>query len=665
VSASASPVSKNKKVGDLLLALKVVTPEQYEVALKDVEGTPDRIEDAVIFMGYATEGDVLKAMAAHHKTRFVTSDKLAKAEIARATMEMVPRRVAETFGIFPVMFDAQKGVLSVVTADPDDVGTLQEIKMVSGAKEVLAFVARPAAVRAAIAKSYGGDIHAFALLDHNAQKQFRQMLDVYERNLVSDTSMATSLSREGSARERMVTEGDLGRPSSNPPPARNRPSDRAERAGSAETVLELLNVLITLLENARPDLRGHSALVARLTRRLAERINLSAASANACVAAAYLHDLGKMSAFHLTPLNVGEYEGHKLAAVKGVATPMRLLEGVKVGSDTRDAVQHMYERYDGKGFPNGMSAKDIPLGSRLLAITDTYADLTQNPKNPFRRALSSKEACDVLVKYKNAIFDPHLVDLFKNIVLGEDIRAKLLANRYEALLVDADPEETTVLELRMIEQGFEVKTARSAEQAMKMLHEAQSARTGFDLVVSELDLPQADGLTFLAEVRKNAWAKDLSWVVLTRRKARTDAQTAFDLGVIDFVAKPAPTEVFVAKLKTLMDQKTATRGGRGVSGSLREMSLPDIVQILFHGRKSGNLKIRHGSDTGEIHVLDGAIWNALWGALRGEEAFYAMLKLTDGEFGLEPQFRPDSRVIHQSSEALLLEGMRRLDEGVG
>lgn len=649
---------KNKKTGQTLLGMRLVTPEQFELALKEVEGTGDRIEDAVVFMGFVTEADLLKGLATFYKTRFVSSDKLAKAEIPRATLEMIPRQVAERFGIFPVLFDAQKSVLSVVTADPDDAATLEQIRMVSSAREVLAFFARPAAVRAAISKSYGGDIHAFALLDHAAQRQFRAMLDVYERNLVSDTSMATSLSREGAPRERMMSEGDLERAGS-----QASGGDSSKESG-VENVLELLNVMVTLLENGRPDLRGHSALVARLTRRLAERINLSVPSTNACVAAAYLHDLGKMGQFHLTPLNVGEYEGHKLAAQKVVSTPLRLLEGVRLSDETRAAVQHMYERYDGRGFPSGTAGKEIPLGARVLAIVDTYADLTQNPKNPFRRALSSKEACEVIAKYKNAVFDPHLVDLFKNVVLGDDVRAKLLANRYDALLVDADPEETTVLELRMIEQGFEVKVARSAEQALKVLAEAGAAQRGVDLVVSELDLPQADGLTLLTEVRKQPWGKDLSWVVLTRRKARTDAQKAFDLGALDFVAKPAPTEVFVAKLKALLDARTSTAGPRGVSGSLREMGLPDIVQILFHGRKTGNLKIRQGTDSGEIHIQGGEIWNALWGSLRGEEAFYAMLRLTDGEFGLDPQFSAESRVIHQSSEALLLEGMRRLDEDI-
>ncbi len=68
--------------------------------------------------------------------------------------------------------------------------------MASNAKEVRAFVGRPSAVAAAISKSYGGDIHAFAVLDRAAQQQFATMLDVYERNLVSEETLAMRWQRK-------------------------------------------------------------------------------------------------------------------------------------------------------------------------------------------------------------------------------------------------------------------------------------------------------------------------------------------------------------------------------------------------------------------------------------------------------------------------------------
>jgi hypothetical protein len=86
--------------------------------------------------------------------------------------------------------------------------------------------------------------------------------------------------------------------------------------------------------------------------------------------------------------------------------------------------------------------------------------------------------------------------------------------------------------------------------------------------------------------------------------------------------------------------------------------------VLFHGRKTGSLRIRGRDGAGEIHFLEGNVVNALWGDLKGVDAFYAMLRLNDGEFALDPAFKPTARLIHESSEALLLEGMRRLDEGM-
>lgn len=652
---SRSIPGTSKKVLDVLVAAAVITPEQHAAAVEHVMRTGERAEESVLDLGFAVEPDLLRALAAHHKTNFVSTEKLAKADIPPATLDMIPRRFAETAGVFPVVFDPKTHTLSVVTADPDNAAALQEAQLASGAREVRAIVARPAAVKAAVAKAYGGDIHAFALLDRAAHMQFQAMLDVYERNLVSDSSMVTALAKEATAkqRERVVSPEQLSRAGAAGQPSAGVGGLRRDQ------LFELLNVLVSLLEGGRPELRGHSAQVARLARQMAERLSLDEPTTAALTAAAYLHDLGKMGQFHLTALNVGQYDGHKTAAQKAHSTPMRLLESVHLPDETLEAITHMYERYDGGGFPDGVAGKDIPLAARILSLVDTYADLTCNPRNPFRKVLEPADACGVLAQHKETMFDPNLVDLFRHVTMGEDIKARLLANRYNVLLVDMDPEESTVVELRMIEQGFEVKTARSAEQALQILSQGE-----VDLVVSDIDLGQTDGLKLLAEARKTAWGKALPWVIHTRRHDRETAQRALELAVVDYVHKPAPTGVLVAKLKALLDQRAAPRGSRGVSGSLREVSLPDLVQVLFNGRKTGNLKIRTARDSGEIHFQDGAVVNALWGELRGTDAFFQMLAVPEGEFGLDPTFIPPARVIHQSSDSLLLEGMRRLDEGL-
>jgi response regulator RpfG family c-di-GMP phosphodiesterase len=646
--------SQTKLVCDVLLRDKLLKREHVEAVFAQVTRSGDRAEEAILELGLMPEGEMLKSLAAHYHVYFISTEKLSRAEVPRATLDMIPQRFAEKIGVCPVVFDPNAHVLSVVTADPGNLEALREAQLASGAREVKAILARPAAVKAMIAKAYGGEIHAFAVLDRQAHAQLQAMMDVYQRNLVTDDSMAASVVRsEAKARdrERVFSADDL---------RSGKAATRADAGASTGSFLELLKVLVSLLESSRVDLRGHSAEVARLARRMAEKMGLDAAGTAALVAASFVHDLGKMGQFHLTALNCSEYEGHRVAAQKSHGVPARLLEAVRLAPETTQAVDHMYERYDGKGFPAGTSGKDIPLFARVLAICDTYADLTQNPRNPFRKALGPQEACDAIAKCRKTVFDPNLVDLFRNTMLGEDLKARLLENRKQALLVDVDPEETTVLELRMVEQGFVVKTARSADQALKVLAEGDT-----DLVVSEVDLGATDGLALLTEARGQPWGKDLPWVVYTRRQERATAQRALDLGVLDFVSKPAHADVLVAKLKALLEQRASPRTARGVSGSLSEMGLPDMVQVLFHGRKSGNLRIRAPEGAGEIHFADGSVVNALWGELRGENAFYAMLRLRDGEFGLDPTFKPLSRVIHASSEALLLEGMRRMDEGIG
>ena len=661
VNAPAPSLLPLKKAVDVLLMGGALKKEQHDAVIKHIQRMKQRSEEAILELGLMSEQDMLKALASLYKTRFITAEKLAKAEIPRTTLDLVPRKVAERFMMVPVLFDAENNLLSVVTADPDNLETMHEVALVSGAREVRPILARPLAVRALYAKHYNGESHAFAALDPQMQTGMRQLGD-----------------GEIMVRERLVGQGDITSPRPKPaaappppppvaipapaPPANPLPTTTPSNAPpgmfSGEAMLEMLNVFVSLLENGRNDLRGHSALVARLARRLAERMNLAKETTLACCAAAFIHDLGKMGQFHLTALNSSEYEGHKGAAQKAHDTPVRLLEAVRLPPDAIKGVLHMYERYDGGGFPDGLAGKEIPVAARILAIADTYADLTQNSRNPYRKTLPPAEAFEVLDGFRDGLFDPHLLDLFRTMLMGEDVKNKLLANRAVALIVDADPEETTVLELRMIEQGFEVKIARTIADALRVLGQGD-----VDLVVSEVDLPQGDGLALLAEARRQPWGKDLPWVMHTRKQGRSEAQRAFDLGVLDYASKLSPTDVLVAKLKALLAQRATTQ--RGVAGSLREMGLPDLVQVLVHARKTGSLKIRNEGEAGEVHFEYGAVVNAHFGPQRGTDAFYSMLKLKEGDFGFDPTFVPTSRVIHESSETLLLEGMRRLDEDIG
>jgi response regulator RpfG family c-di-GMP phosphodiesterase len=652
-------------VGEILVRAQLLTAEQLARAVAQATQDRTRLEEAIINLGLVSEAVLLKALSAHFRTQFVSSEKLAKAAIDKAILAMIPREAADALGVFPVMFDAKNSTLGVVTADPADAEALRNTQEVSQVRQVRAFVARARAVRSAIARAYGGELSAFAWMDLESQGVVYGFEPVssgqHARRAASvkppPTETAFEVEHIEPARLPVTKPAQVAVVAPSPKPGRAR-TDPGMTYGFDE-VLEIMNVFVNLLENDRPDLRGHSSHVARLTRRVGEKMSIPNKVITSAVAAAYAHDLGKAGQYHLTALNVAEYEGHKVAAQGLVNTPMRLLKSVKLSAETAHSLAHMYERFDGAGFPDNFAGKQIPLGARVLAATDTYADLTQNPRNPFRKALPPGEAFDVLNKYKGLIFDPDVVEVFQSIVLGEDLKARLLADRYVALLIDPDPADTSELEFRMIDQGFDVKVARSAERAKALLGE-----TKIDLVVSEIDLPDKDGLTFLAEARLEAWGKDLAWVMHTKRQGRAEASKAFEQGVIDFVSKPTAVDVLVAKLKARLDRTRSQKGKQGLSGSLAELGLADLVTALSNGRKTGALKITSNTVSGEVQFLEGAIVNATTAKRKGAGAFYHLLSLTEGQFVVDPSFKPTERIITESTEALLLEGMRRLDEGL-
>jgi len=103
----------------------------------------------------------------------------------------------------------------------------------------------------------------------------------------------------------------------------------------------------------------------------------------------------------------------------------------------------------------------------------------------------------------------------------------------------------------------------------------------------------------------------------------------------------------------------------GVKGRLRDMSLVDIIQIFNAEKKS--VAIHLGSDMGyaRVYARDGDIVHAVYRDLTGPEAFYQLLGWTDGEFEVEPDAEAPEQTIFEKSEALILEGLRRLDEKGG
>lgn len=161
---------------------------------------------------------------------------------------------------------------------------------------------------------------------------------------------------------------------------------------------------------------SHSQNVAHCAILIAEEMNLSLKEIENIRQACELHDVGKIGIDDriLTkpgPLNEEEWEQIKLHAIKGaqILEPLTFLEEVVT------IVRQHHERYDGKGYPDGLKADEISLGARIISLADAY-DVMTSVRTYRKEVLSKQEAVDEIKRNAGKQFDPKVVEVFLRIV---------------------------------------------------------------------------------------------------------------------------------------------------------------------------------------------------------------------------------------------------------
>ncbi|HEX9406431.1 MAG TPA: DUF4388 domain-containing protein, partial [Thermoanaerobaculia bacterium] len=97
-------------------------------------------------------------------------------------------------------------------------------------------------------------------------------------------------------------------------------------------------------------------------------------------------------------------------------------------------------------------------------------------------------------------------------------------------------------------------------------------------------------------------------------------------------------------------------------GSLKELPLPDIIQLVSVSGKTGKFTLTRDNDRGYIFLKNGQMVHAAVGDMVGEEAIYALAIWNQGDFQFEPGTEADRQTISKSNTNLLMEAARRLDE---
>ncbi|MER3485934.1 MAG: hypothetical protein C4345_08150 [Chloroflexota bacterium] len=175
---------------------------------------------------------------------------------------------------------------------------------------------------------------------------------------------------------------------------------------------ELLEVMVKAIEARDQYTSGHSVRVGRLSRTLAVELGLSAKAIQQIETAALLHDVGKIHEEFAPLLRKESRLTHEETAVMQThaARSADLVAIIsKFHGPVEDAVRHHHERWDGKGYPDGLAGEEIPIAARIILIADTIDAMTTD--RPYRRRLPVEAVLAELQKYKGSQFDPRLVDV--------------------------------------------------------------------------------------------------------------------------------------------------------------------------------------------------------------------------------------------------------------
>ncbi len=229
------------------------------------------------------------------------------------------------------------------------------------------------------------------------------------------------------------------------------------------------------------------------------------------------------------------------------------------------------------------------------------------------------------------------------------------------LIADPDLDSVRQLSRALRKRGHQVHYAPDGSRALEVAVLRHPDLTLFDEACTLIDAK-----TFVQILRTNPRTADIPVVLTTAQTEHgdTDKLRAFRDG---YLRKPFNLDEVLARIEHIFRRNEAAKNLRAeseIAGSLAQLALPDLLQVLAMNKRSGRLVLQRGAERGEIHVGDGRPMNARAGTTEGEKALFRLLMWTEGTFSFTPGPPPARQRIHRVMDDALLEGMRQSDERV-
>lgn len=187
-----------------------------------------------------------------------------------------------------------------------------------------------------------------------------------------------------------------------------------------DLLMSVLHALTATIDTKDPYTCGHSRRVAIISERLARECGFSEDRVKQIYLAGLLHDIGKIGVPEATLCKEGKLTDEEFTQIKKhPAAGAKILEGIKQLEKVLPGIMYHHERPDGKGYPHGLVAEEIPVDGKIIGIADCFDAMTSD--RTYRKALSLEIVCNEIRKCTGTQFDPMMIGRF----LSWDLQALL------------------------------------------------------------------------------------------------------------------------------------------------------------------------------------------------------------------------------------------------
>jgi hypothetical protein len=183
---------------------------------------------------------------------------------------------------------------------------------------------------------------------------------------------------------------------------------------------DTVRALTSAIDASDPYTKGHSERVTHYSVAIARAMRLSERRIQAIEYAGFLHDMGKIGVGHDILTKPGSLTDDEWRVMREHPTiGARIVSDLDFLKGAREVVLYHHERYDGKGYPEGLAGELIPLEARIAKVADAFDAMLSN--RPYRASLGLEKAVSELENGKGTEFDPIVVDAFIGLVRTKQV----------------------------------------------------------------------------------------------------------------------------------------------------------------------------------------------------------------------------------------------------